>query len=171
LRTLKRTDSAGVIAAILGFAAAGFGMCGLAMVLLQRVMIALLSTHPTPDEVLFTHGMHALHAVWFIHLPIWIVGGVLLASAGWAYQKRRRHAWHVVRALCVLGLLEFSLYAIHAFIVVVPSWRPLFAMNPLVGSNFDAVMIVSMVATSIVVGAPIVTLFLMAKAPANASSR
>lgn len=100
-----RTDKAsGIIVGCVGILMAGFGAFGLAIILLQRLMIDFAGPIPVhPDGFNFEKTMRAGHAVWLTYMPFTIGGGLVFAVCGLLIYRGSNHARRVAQLNAVLG--------------------------------------------------------------------
>src|SRR4051812_6422302 len=80
---LRSDKVAGAITGVLGICLAAFASFGLLMVALQRFMFSRMPRMP-PDSngIAMEDWFQATHGIWMIYMPLMIVGGLVLAVAG-----------------------------------------------------------------------------------------
>ncbi|MBP6211779.1 MAG: hypothetical protein KA447_01980 [Pyrinomonadaceae bacterium] len=114
MNSLKSNKVAGILTGLFGIAVAGFGAFGLAMVALQRMMMA--SAPPAPPH--FEAMMRAVHETWITYLPFMIAGGVIFGVAGFYIYRGSSVARRIAQITAVLGIIWIFAYSIAAHRVI-----------------------------------------------------
>ncbi|MBK8150629.1 MAG: hypothetical protein IPK58_21125 [Acidobacteria bacterium] len=110
MNSLKSNKVAGILTGLFGIAVAGFGTFGLAMVALQRMMMA--SAPPAPPH--FAAMMRAIQDTWITYLPFMIAGGVIFGIAGFFIYRGSSFARRIAQTTAVLGIIWIFAYSIAA---------------------------------------------------------
>jgi hypothetical protein len=93
-----------------------FASFGLLLVALQLVIISAMPPMPqNPGRPSFTDMMHAIHGVWFIYLPITIVGGIIYMVAGYYMRRGSNIARRVAQVNAIAGYVWVITYSISCY--------------------------------------------------------
>jgi hypothetical protein len=103
---------AGVITCASGVAMAGFGAFGLAIALVQRVMLQATPLPDDPRGAAVIESMRAIHGVWFVFLPLLVAGGLVFALSGWLVARGSQRARRVAQANAVAGYAWVIAYSV-----------------------------------------------------------
>lgn len=112
-----RTDNvSGAITCAFGIVMVAFASFGLMIVALQRLILTTMPPIPqNPGAPPFTDMMYAIHGVWFVYLPIMIVGGVIYAVAGFYVRRGSLPARRIAQANAIVGYIWAIAYSVSCY--------------------------------------------------------
>ena len=112
-----RTDKvSGTITCAFGIVMICFASFGLMIVAGQRMMLSAIGPMTEfPEGPSPIDAMNALHGVWFIYLPIMLVGGIVYAVSGFHVRRGSLVARRVAQANAIVGYLWVVAYSISGY--------------------------------------------------------
>ncbi|WP_146594782.1 hypothetical protein [Novipirellula galeiformis] len=73
-----------------------------------------------PNGASVADAMRAIHGVWFIYLPIMIVGGIVYAVSGFYVRRGSFAARRVAQANAIVGYIWVVAYSISCYQIIGP---------------------------------------------------
>jgi hypothetical protein len=144
---MLRTDKiSGLVTLVFGLLMIGFGAFSLAIVGFQRLVITGLMQDPqNADMSRVAEGMKAVHGVWFIYLPLMMLGGLVFVVSGFFLSRGSLTARRIAQINAICGYMwgiAYSMSCYQIMDVVMPqtpalpdSARTAFMWGSLVGGT------------------------------------
>ncbi|MCE9552504.1 MAG: hypothetical protein K8T91_03880 [Planctomycetes bacterium] len=113
-----RTDKvSGVITCGFGIVMTGFALFGLLIITIQRFVFSM-APRQGAHSAQFLVSMKAVHSVMFLYLPLLMLGGVVLAVAGFYVVRGSRLARRIAQVTAVCGYVWLGGYVYGCYQVI-----------------------------------------------------
>jgi hypothetical protein len=114
---MLRTDKvSGIVTLIFGLLMIGFATFGLTIVGFQRLVISLLMQDSQNAEMSrIVESMKAMHGVWFIYLPLMMLGGLVFAVSGFFLSRGSLAARRIAQINAICGYMWGIAYSMSCY--------------------------------------------------------
>lgn len=114
--TVRSDKVAGIVTSVFGLLMTAFACFGLLILRLQRmVILGMPSEHEDAEAAAVMKAMMAIHHVWFIYLPLMILGGLILVGSGWWLFHGSQVARRIAQATALGGYVWSVAYAVSCY--------------------------------------------------------